>query len=115
MPCRSPRKNSARRAQPAFRTAFEVHWQDWRRHHDWNGRERARPGASKPFRPEPPKRQSMAFADRAAAENFVAALRRDIPRDELVVQILDPQTPPAPAPVNQRFPGADGWPIQHKP
>jgi len=79
----------------SYAVAWRVLWADFRGHHV-----------------KPPTRHMRAFLTRHLAENFVAELRRQIPADELAVQIVDARKPIQSKPIEQLLPG--DWPLQRR-
>lgn len=103
----SPRPLRARRHSEAY---WRVLWSDYRGHHDWIGRQPVKRGGNYTSgRTRPPPVLHNDFITREGAEDFVAKLRRDVPEDELLVQIVSLEKPP-PAPLDQLLPGE--WPRQ---
>jgi hypothetical protein len=95
---------------PAARDCpVKVIWADWGEYHDWVGRRSLRTGVKR--KPKPPQ-EKREFVTREATEQFMRLLRDRIPEDELVLQILDPPSPPPARPVQQRLPGE--WPLQRR-
>jgi hypothetical protein len=73
---------------------WRVLWSNWQGHHDWIGRRLLKKnGVRKAYRIKPPIRHTRDFPTQTAAKEFVAELRRQIPDDELVVQIIPPPGP----------------------
>jgi hypothetical protein len=93
---------------------FRVHWWDWRGHHDWIGPKAPKRGTTTAYRRKAkPPEQTRDFLTRQGAEDFVAKQRRDIPEDELVVEIRSLRDQPTePVPVPLLLPGT--WPYQRR-
>ena len=96
-------------SRSGYSTKWRVLWQDWRDHHDWVGRRRLPKHLR---RVRPPIRHARNFPSREAAENFVAELRRQVPEDELVTQIVSLPVSAKVAPKEQLLPG--DWPLQRR-
>jgi hypothetical protein len=96
---------------PRYTAAWRVQWWDWRGHHDFVGRSPPRRGGNVRHARKPaPKRHAQDFLTRDGAAKFIRKLRREIPKDELIVQVVSlRELLPLPPP-NEFLPGA--WPLQ---
>lgn len=93
----------------AYAATYRVVWVDFRGHHDFVGRFRLPKSAD---RVKPPPRHHRDFRTRGLAEQFVAQLRREIPKGEVVTQIISLGRTARPVLKEQLLPGL--WPLQRR-
>src|SRR4051794_3499675 len=98
---------------PVRDASWGVRWWDFRNCHDWIGSAPVRSGGIKKSRKKPPEQQTRDFFGREAALEFVRRLRREIPADELLVQIVSLRRQLLPlSPQDVLLPG--DWPMKRR-